>query len=129
VRSIQPVRLNGRPHPANQKGFTLIELLVVISILGVLAALVSMSLVGITTNAKTQANKTEQETVQTAFDAMVQDQTVDPATICPSSTTNTSQPNDLSTWPTGHPLYPAYIRQQFASQPYSCTTTGQITSP
>src|SRR5207248_5373519 len=34
-----------------QQGFTLIELLVVVTILGVLAAIVTLSLVGLTTNA------------------------------------------------------------------------------
>ena len=38
-----------------QSGFTLIELLVVVSILGVLAAFVTLSLVGLTTNAEAKA--------------------------------------------------------------------------
>ena len=42
-----------------QSGFTLIELLVVVTILGVLAAIVTLSLVGLTTNA--QAKACEQE--------------------------------------------------------------------
>ena len=38
-----------------QAGFTLIELLVVVTILGVLAAIVTLSLVGLTTNAQAKA--------------------------------------------------------------------------
>lgn len=52
-----------------QQGFTLIELLVVVTILGVLAAIVTLSLVGLTTNASLQSCKTEYKTVQAALDA------------------------------------------------------------
>jgi general secretion pathway protein G len=52
-----------------QSGFTLIELLVVVTILGVLAAIVTLSLVGITTNAEKQACEQEYKTVQSALDA------------------------------------------------------------
>ena len=43
----------------NQKGFTLIELLVVVSILGILAAVVTMSMVGVTKLAQNRAAATE----------------------------------------------------------------------
>src|SRR5438477_7123955 len=52
-----------------QKGFTLIELLVVVTILGVLAAIVTLSLVGLTTNASVQSCNAEYKTVQDALDA------------------------------------------------------------
>jgi prepilin-type N-terminal cleavage/methylation domain-containing protein len=52
-----------------QSGFTLIELLVVVTILGVLAAIVTLSLVGLTTNAEKQACEQEYKTVQAALDA------------------------------------------------------------
>jgi general secretion pathway protein G len=52
-----------------QAGFTLIELLVVVTILGVLAAIVTLSLVGLTTNASVQSCKAEYKTVQAAIDA------------------------------------------------------------
>jgi prepilin-type N-terminal cleavage/methylation domain-containing protein len=52
-----------------QKGFTLIELLVVVTILGVLAAIVTLSLVGLTTNASVQSCNAEYKTVQSALDA------------------------------------------------------------
>src|SRR5713226_10298512 len=64
-----------------QGGFTLIELLVVITILGILAAVVSVSLLGITATARKNALAAEQQTVQTAFDAMLHDQHVDPADL------------------------------------------------
>jgi prepilin-type N-terminal cleavage/methylation domain-containing protein len=52
-----------------QQGFTLIELLVVVTILGVLAAIVTLSLVGLTTNASVQSCNAEYKTVQSALDA------------------------------------------------------------
>jgi prepilin-type N-terminal cleavage/methylation domain-containing protein len=52
-----------------QQGFTLIELLVVVTILGILAAIVTLSLVGLTTNANTQSCNSEYKTVQAALDA------------------------------------------------------------
>lgn len=52
-----------------QSGFTLIELLVVVTILGVLAAIVTLSLVGITQNAQKQACLQEYKTVQSGLDA------------------------------------------------------------
>ena len=65
----------------NQGGFTLIELLVVIAILGILAAIVSISLLGVTAAAKSNALKAEKQVIQGAFDAMLQDQHVDPAQL------------------------------------------------
>jgi prepilin-type N-terminal cleavage/methylation domain-containing protein len=52
-----------------QQGFTLIELLVVVTILGVLAGIVTLSLVGLTTNASVQSCNQEYKTVQAALDA------------------------------------------------------------
>ncbi|MGH7760792.1 MAG: type II secretion system protein [Candidatus Dormibacteraceae bacterium] len=52
-----------------QSGFTLIELLVVVTILGVLAAIVTLSLVGLTTKAEAQACNQEYKTVQAGLDA------------------------------------------------------------
>ncbi len=72
------VRQAMRKRHRNQGGFTLIELLVVITILGVLAAIVSISLLGVTNIAKNNAAKTEKATVQVAFDAMLHDQIIDP---------------------------------------------------
>lgn len=60
-----------------QKGFTLIELLVVVTILGILAAIVTLSLVGLTTNANAQACNTEYKTVQSALDAYMADKQLD----------------------------------------------------
>src|SRR6202165_5767873 len=56
-----------------QQGFTLIELLVVVTILGILAGIVTLSLVGLTTNANVQACNTEYKTVQAALDAYMVD--------------------------------------------------------
>ena len=48
---------------------TLIELMVVVTILGILAAIVTLSLVGLTTNASVQSCNQEYKTVQAALDA------------------------------------------------------------
>ena len=60
-----------------QQGFTLIELLVVVTILGILAAIVTLSLVGLTTNSNVQACNTEYKTVQAALDAFMANNNVD----------------------------------------------------
>jgi prepilin-type N-terminal cleavage/methylation domain-containing protein len=60
-----------------QQGFTLIELLVVVTILGILAAIVTLSLVGLTTNANAQSCNTEYKTVQAALDAFMAYNNVD----------------------------------------------------
>ena len=52
-----------------QQGFTLIELLVVVTILGILAGIVTLSLVGLTTRSNTAACNSEYKTVQAALDA------------------------------------------------------------
>ena len=57
-----------------QQGFTLIELLVVVTILGILAAIVTLSLVGLTTHANVEACNAEYKTVQSALDAYIADQ-------------------------------------------------------
>jgi prepilin-type N-terminal cleavage/methylation domain-containing protein len=60
-----------------QQGFTLIELLVVVTILGVLAGIVTLSLVGLTTNASVQSCNAEYKTVQAALDAFMAANNVD----------------------------------------------------
>jgi prepilin-type N-terminal cleavage/methylation domain-containing protein len=73
-----------------QQGFTLIELLVVVTILGVLAGIVTLSLVGLTTNANTQACNTEYKTVQAAIDAYMADKQLS------SVTAQTAYTNDMT---------------------------------
>lgn len=75
-----------------QRGFTLIELLVVVTILGILAAIVTLSLVGLTTNANVNACRQEYNTVQTAMDAMMADQNVDSVTAQTTPTNNMTTP-------------------------------------
>src|SRR4030088_1166322 len=60
-----------------QQGFTLIELLVVVTILGILAAIVTLSLVGLTTNASAQACMSEYKSVQAALDSYMANNNLD----------------------------------------------------
>ena len=125
----------------NQKGFTLIELLVVISILGILAAVVTMSMVGITKVATQRAADTEVGTVQTAMDTMLADQGVDPAAACASFSGSTSAMDQFPTSAlyvkaggTGGlgqhqpvALYPTYLRDKNTHGTYSCSQNGIVT--
>jgi general secretion pathway protein G len=117
-------QLRKRLSSNNQKGFTLIELLVVISVLGVLAAIVTMSLVNVVSNAQSKSLTAEHQTVQTALDTMLADQNESAATACPNGTST----NDMNAFPPGPAvtvhLYPNYIRQQFTNRAYSCNGTG-----
>ena len=131
----------------NQKGFTLIELLVVISILGILAAVVTMSLVGITSTAQSRAAAAEKSTVQTAYDSMLADQQVPGGHECDGAPTGAPGTNNMLAFPTGATyqsttdtvtnaqvtvpqhvpvaLAPHYLREQTHGF-YYCGTNGEI---
>jgi prepilin-type N-terminal cleavage/methylation domain-containing protein len=105
-----------------QSGFTLIELLVVVTILGVLAAIVTLSLVGITTNAEKQACLQEYKTVQAGMDAYMAYNDV--TTVAAATTQDMSAPV---------PLYnpnssPTFIRNSPTVYTYTWDLHGRITA-
>jgi prepilin-type N-terminal cleavage/methylation domain-containing protein len=108
----------------NQKGFTLIELLVVISILGILAAVVTLSLVGLTGRAQTNANDVTLRTVQAAFDTEVADLNVSPTSLCGAATAAGGAVTDLSAWPAGTPLYPTYVHTATSKVGIYCSSAA-----
>ncbi len=118
------MRFLSRTHRDN-RGFTLVELLVVVTILGILAAVVTTSLVGLTGTAKTNACAEELRTVQTAMDAMMAKNNI---VAVAARTTDT---NTFSALPTGtgvQPLSPNYLRQATTKGSYRWTATGLVTA-
>jgi general secretion pathway protein G len=137
-----------------QGGFTLIELLVVITILGILAAIVSVSLLGITSTARKNALATEKQTVQVAFDAMLHDQVVDDLNTTSNDATSIKfacqstgvgvekagpYAQDMTAFPPGAVAYSNksgtqkvtflatyYLRQKQTSATYACDDAGNV---
>jgi prepilin-type N-terminal cleavage/methylation domain-containing protein len=112
-----------------QSGFTLIELLVVVTILGVLAAIVTLSLVGLTTSAQAKACEQEYKTVQSGLDAYMA--FFDLSTVASQGTAT----SDMTVKPDGaHPLYnslgtPTFLRNSPTNYAYTWDQFGRITSP
>jgi type IV pilus assembly protein PilA len=122
----------------DQKGFTLIEMLVVISILGILAAVVTMSMVGVVNLAQQRADAAELNTIQVAMDTMANEQQLPADAVCPAVATASGN-KDMGSFPVPSspvdaagrvPLYPRYLRSpQTTKRSYSCDATGRVTSP
>jgi prepilin-type N-terminal cleavage/methylation domain-containing protein len=139
-----PLPIRKQPPSYRRAGFTLIELLVVISILGILAAIVTMSIVGVTTIiTQRRAAAAEEETVQVAFNTMLAEQQVsqvDMGNICqhlPPDAPARMGTNEMSQFPVSvtyagpashHPvaLWPRYLRQQTTHGVYRCVV---VTGP
>jgi type IV pilus assembly protein PilA len=124
----------------DQKGFTLIEMLVVISILGILAAVVTMSMVGVVNLAQQRADAAELNTIQVAVDTMANEQQVAADKVCPVTRSSNdmshfpvdpADPTNLNVLPTAGtsaPLYPRYLRTLNTKRNYTCDVNGKVSA-
>jgi prepilin-type N-terminal cleavage/methylation domain-containing protein len=106
-------------------GFTLVELLIVVTILGILAAVVTTSLIGLTATAKTNACLEELRTVQTAVDALMAKNNI---TTVTAQATATSTMTGLIGGSPAEALSPNYIRQATTKGAYTWTAQGAVTA-
>jgi type II secretory pathway pseudopilin PulG len=120
-------------------------MLVVISILGILAAVVTMSMAGVTNLARQRANEGELMSVQSAMNFMIIDQGLNPEDACTLYTAGSAGTDDMSQFPSSKPwvqqggtgapgqhppvqLYPHYVRKQQLNRRYTCTGPGTVTA-
>jgi general secretion pathway protein G len=111
-----------------QSGFTLIELLVVVTILGVLAAIVTLSLVGLTTNAQAKACEQEYKTVQAGLDAYMANNNVDTVTATGVGGTADMTTPILLYNSAPSATSPTYLRNSPTQWAYVWNATGRITA-
>src|SRR3954470_23658401 len=109
-----------------ERGFTLVELLIVVTILGLLAAVVTTSLIGLTATARTNACLEELRTVQTAMDAMMAKNNIVAVTAAaaPGPTLFTALPAGGGT----EPLSPNYLRQDNTKGGYYWNAQGAVSA-
>jgi prepilin-type N-terminal cleavage/methylation domain-containing protein len=123
-----------------QSGFTLIELLVVVTILGVLAAIVTLSLVGLTTNAQAKACQQEYKTIQAGLDAYMANNNLDAVPAADSSNGYSNGTASMTTAaflgtgpialynPNSSASSPTYVRNTPTQFAYIWNSTGRILS-
>src|SRR5260221_547077 len=103
-----------------QAGFTLVELMIVVVILGILAAIVTLSLIGLTGTAKSNACSSESKAVQSAMDSMMAKNELTTVTAQVGAT------NNFSASPAEGPLYPSFIRTSPTHGTYTWTANGSV---
>lgn len=108
----------------NQRGFTLVELVVVLGIMAALAAVVVPVVARFAGKGDTEANKTEVQMVQSAFDLYMSDN---------AKTTITASGTSTNAWSTVDPgsvsknMYPTYLRQTTTKCSYTWAADGTVT--
>jgi len=117
--------------PAGQGGFTLIELLVVVSILGILAAVVTVNVARFAGRGQESANEAEWDNVQLAIDSLM---TENSALAVQANLTNAVSNfggtggggTPILVIPTPVYLYPEFIRQETTKMGYCWNADGEV---
>ncbi len=74
---------------------------------------------GLVSEAKTVAAKMELRVIQSAMDLMMIDK-------CIQVIKATAATSDMSAFPTGHPLFPEYLRDSNSQYKYRCNSDGKV---